>query len=94
MGNPGSGKTTIAKRLERYGFVRYSQDEHNGKLNKTGIKKEMTNILHLLTFQMPIFNKPHKHLFLGFYYSALYLTVKNVKSTVRNFTLRLSNLTQ
>ena len=50
--------------------------------------------LHLLTFQMPIFNKPHKHLFLGFYYSELYLTVKNVKSTVRNFALRWSNLTQ
>jgi len=40
---------------------------------------------------MPIFNKPHNHLFLGFYYSTLYLTVKNVKSIVRNFTLRWSN---
>ncbi len=47
--------------------------------------------LHLLTFQTPIFNKPHNHLFLGFYYSALYLTVKNVKSIVRNFASRWSN---
>ena len=50
--------------------------------------------LHLLTFQTPIFNKLHNHLFLGFYYSALYLTVKNVKSIIRSFTLRWSNLTQ
>ena len=53
-------------------------------------------VLHLLTFQTPIFNKPHplRDLFLGFYYSSLYLTVKNVKSIVRSFTLRWSNLTQ
>jgi len=32
--------------------------------------------LHLCTFQMPIFNKPHNHLFLGFYYSVFYFLCK------------------
>lgn len=41
MGNPGSGKTTVSKRLESEGFIRYSQDEHKGKLDKVGLKKEM-----------------------------------------------------
>jgi hypothetical protein len=34
--------------------------------------KEECDSLHLFTFQMPIFNKPHKYLFLGFYYSVFY----------------------
>lgn len=43
MGNQGSGKTTIAKRLESEGFIRYSQDEHKNKLDKVGLKKIMAS---------------------------------------------------
>ena len=47
MGTPGSGKTIFARRLENeYNMVRYSQDEHGGKLNKSSIKKQMTDILN------------------------------------------------
>lgn len=42
MGLPGSGKSTLAKRLEsENGFIRYSQDEYKGKLDKVFIKKDM-----------------------------------------------------
>ena len=34
IGNPGSGKTTISKRLEQSGFIRYSKDEVNIKTKR------------------------------------------------------------
>lgn len=46
MGTPGSGKTTLARRLENHGFTRYSQDEHKNKLDKVGLKKDMKRVLN------------------------------------------------
>ena len=45
-----------------------------------------------LTFQTPIFNKPHNYLFLGFYYSALYLIVKKCKINSKEFHLTMVHL--
>ena len=45
MGNQGSGKTTLSKRLENTNRIRYSQDEYCGKLNTVKLKNEMKSQL-------------------------------------------------
>ena len=44
-GNPGSGKTTVAKRLENNGSIRYSADEHKGNLTAKKRISEITEYL-------------------------------------------------
>ena len=44
----------------------------------SGFRTRLSKYLHLFTFQMPIFNKPHKYLFLGFYYSIFYFICKKM----------------
>ena len=41
---------------------------------------------------MPIFNKPHTHLFLGFYYSVFYLICKKCKINSKEFHLTMVQL--
>ena len=47
-------------------------------IDNLDITKTYIYVLHLFTFQMPIFNKPHKYLFLGFYYSIFYFICKKM----------------
>lgn len=57
MGNPGSGKTTLSRRLEDEGRIRFSQDEYGGKLNTKTIKSEMEH--HLKEGQSIIIDATH-----------------------------------
>jgi len=41
---------------------------------------------------MPIFNKPHKYLFLGFYYSIFYFICKKCKINSKEFHLTMVQL--
>jgi hypothetical protein len=56
------------------------------------IPEVLGKVLHLFTFQMPIFNKPHKYLFLGFYYSIFYFICKKCKINSKEFHLTMVQL--